>query len=69
MATPNAERYITETELCAYFGVSRNYVGGLRRAGVLTGWRKFGHRYVYLREDLERIEKVFTTRWPSRRTA
>ncbi|MEV4252618.1 helix-turn-helix domain-containing protein [Spirillospora sp. NPDC049652] len=69
MALPDPELYITEKDLCDRFGVSRNYVGNLRRSGKLTGWRKFGHRYVYRREDLDRIEQGFATRWASREVA
>lgn len=69
MPTPDADLYITEKDLSARFGLSRNYVGDLRRRGKLTGWLKFGHRYVYRRADLDRIEQVFATRWPSRDVA
>lgn len=63
MALPNPEVYITEAELCEWFGVSRNYMGGLRRTGKLTGWLKFGHRYAYRRDDLDRIERVVGSRY------
>ncbi|MFC0041055.1 helix-turn-helix domain-containing protein [Actinomadura rayongensis] len=63
MPLPDPDLYITENELCGRFGVSRNYLGGLRRAGKLTGWLKFGNRYAYRRDDLDRIEKSFASRW------
>lgn len=63
MPTPDPDLYITEKELSARFGVSRNYLGGLRRSGKLTGWRKFGTRYVYRRDDLDRIEAGFASGW------
>lgn len=63
MPTPDASRYVTEAELCELFGVSRNTMGKLRRTGKVTGWLKLGHRYAYLREDIPRIEQVFTSQW------
>ncbi|ROO88753.1 hypothetical protein EDD29_6432 [Actinocorallia herbida] len=69
MPLPDPDLYITEKELTERFGVSQNYLGTLRRAGKLTGWLKFGHRYVYRRADLDRIEQVFATQWASRRDA
>lgn len=69
MPMPNADLYITEKDLAARFGLSRNYVAQLRRRGKLTGWLKLGHRFAYRCADLDRIEQVFATPWPNRDAA